>query len=762
MNIQQQTNKTSFIEWPGFRMALPVLVFAICSCVLPLYAQNVEEIIIEGNESVSDKMILESIHTKKGAPYDAKLLGQDISVIYELDKFDDVAVYTEEISEKGLRVIFKVEEKRKIGAIDFKGNDNIKSKKLLKKIDSKRGELFDDFTVSEDREKITEYYGKKGYAKCTVDRYVNEDPANNTVDITFHINEGNKVELKSLTISGVRQEKYKKVIKQLESKEGKNFREDVLAEDIGKLTTFYKNRGYLNVDVSKPVINYNEQGTESFVLIDISEGEKFFIGELSFSGNSAIESGDLHSGLKQVSGEIYSEEKVGNDIMRIQELYGNKGYIKMSVTPYYSYNKSEKRVNIDYELFEGPRVFIRNIYLDGNYVTRDYVIKREFKVREGDPFNLEKIRKTQAEIFRLGFFQDIKLEMLPADSPDKTDIVIIVEEQKTGMASIGAGYSSEDKLVGTLRVTQSNLMGRGQSLSAMWEFGKNKQNYRIDFTEPYFFNTPTPFSVSVYNTLRRRYLKDHGYDELRRGGSFSFGRHFSDYLSVSARYSLEEIKIDDVSLSIKDDLDESSDTTSSVTPSISYDTRDYPFNPRKGYILRASNQIAGGMFSGDRDFLKFESQATYFQPIIWRVTGVANAMWGSLTAYGDSPEVPIYEKFLVGGAESVRGYEYWGDIGPDEGGNYKLVTNFEIKFPIVMERGMTVLQGAFFYDIGSTWNRMSDISLTPGPGEDDLKRGMGFGIRFKTRAFPIRMDWGYGFDKPQPGFQWYFTLGDIF
>jgi outer membrane protein insertion porin family len=193
-----------------------------------------------------------------------------------------------------------------------------------------------------------------------------------------------------------------------------------------------------------------------------------------------------------------------------------------------------------------------------------------------------------------------------------------------------------------------------------------------------------------------------------------------------------------------------------------YDSRDYPFDPSTGIYLRGSNQFAGGIFGGTQDFLKFESKSTYFKPVWKRLVGVLNLETGIVAEYGDTEEVPVYERFDVGGAESVRGYESWGDIGAPEGGKYKMVINAELKFPIFSEKGQTILQGAFFYDVGSSWTDFENITLQSGTGRDNLRRGVGLGIRFKTRAFPIRLDWGYGIDKRPKEWSWYFTLGDIF
>ncbi len=726
-------------------------------------AGQIGEITIEGNNIVPAKEIEKKISLKKGDIYDPAKAGDDLSAIYDMEKFDDVSVFLHELSSDTVRVIYRVEEKPVVEKIEFKGNEKIKSKKLSKKIELKKGEFFDEFIMQDDVNKIEEFYIEDGYAECRVEAYKTIDQQSNSVVVTLYVNEGNRIKVKEINLVGVIKEKHKKVIKQIKTKAGKVFKNQ-LNEDLENIKTLYKNMGYMNIEVEDPLITYDPFYEFMYITIFISEGNKYLINNISFTGNEKITNDRLREVIGIKKGVLYSEEKLNYTMFSIQELYGLDGYIKMSVIPNYIYDDTNQKLNIEFDIFEGPKVYVRNIYIDGNYVTRDYVIEREFKVKEGEPFNLKKVRRTQGQIFKLGFFSDVQIEMLPTGAPDKTDLVFIVEEQKTGMASVGAGYSSVDKLVGTVKISQDNLFGRGQKISALWEFGTGetkKQNYRIDFTEPYLFNTPTPFGASIYNLIRRRYYKDYGYSELRRGGSLSLGRHFTDEFSSFLKYSLEQVKIYNINTAIKDELEESKDTTSSITPSLSYDKRDYPFDPSTGYLLKASNQIAGGIFGGDRDFIKFEFQGTYFQPVFWRIVGVLNVVTGAVSEYSDSDDVPIYERFNVGGAETIRGYDYW-EIGPPEGGKHKVVINAEIKFPIVSEKKQTILQGAFFYDIGSAWNNSKDITMKAGLGDDKLKRGYGFGIRFKTRVFPIRLDWGYGIDKRPKDSQWYFTLGDIF
>ncbi|MGM0441167.1 MAG: outer membrane protein assembly factor BamA [Elusimicrobiota bacterium] len=742
-----------------------LLLTVITVTFSPVFSANIiEKIEIRGNKNVPTEDIYSNLTIQEGDEYQQEKVSEDLTNLYGMKELEDVSILQETVSTGSIKIIYEVTERPLVNEIIFKGNEKLSTGDLKKKIEISKKDFFDNLVMEEDVQKLVSYYKSKGFADVEVEAYTTTKEAENKVAVTYFINEGKKIEIKELNFIGVIEGDYKKVSKEVDLDEGDIFKSDVLEEGLQKIEAYYKDNGYFNVNVHQPLITYSPERKFMHITIFIDENKKFYMSDINFIGNIQLTDEELSEIIEIEKGDIYSEKKLERSIQKIQQSYGEKGYIKAAVKPEFSFSRKENKISVDIEIREGPKVFVRNIYLEGNLKTRDYVIERELKIHEGEPFELSKVRKTQAEIYKLGFFKDIQIDMLPANSPDQTDIVFKMEEQKTGTASIGAGYSTQDSLVGNLQISQDNLMGRGQKLSAMWEFGSEKQDYRIRFSEPYLFNTRTPFSVSVYNTQTRKYysIDDNrqSYNERRRGGDLSFGRHFTDDFSSSLKYSLEQVENYDLD-GLEDIISDKAETVSSITPGLTYDTRDYPFNPRKGSYLSFTNQIAGGILGGSANFNKFESKTTYFQSIFWKFTGVINFNTGALSRYSNT-SVPDYERFYIGGAESVRGYEYWDDIGPPGGGKYKLVGNAEIKFPIISERGQTVLQGAIFYDIGGVWNSVEGINLTHGVGKDDIKRGIGAGIRFKTRAFPIRLDWGYGLDKKPREGQWYFTLGDIF
>ncbi|MGM0568560.1 MAG: outer membrane protein assembly factor BamA [Elusimicrobiota bacterium] len=741
---------------------LQKIIYSLLVCTTLLFFAGeafanpiVADILIEGNSIVDSEEIIDNLPFEPGDTFEQEEAVSAVEDLYAMEKFEDISVYAEDDESGNVIVIYSVKEKPYIEKIEFKGNENISSRRLRKEIEISEGDFLDDFAFRDQKEVLESYYRENGYAAVNVNEYKNVDE-DNRATLTFHIEEGNKIEVESLNIIGVLEGDYKKVRDLIDLKSSHPYREKELREGLEKIKEHYLNSGYLDVEVSEPFMNFDRQGKKAFITIFLSEGRQYKVGDVSFSGNEVIDDGKLLNRALLKSGDVYSEEKLEMSVALLQERYAEIGRVNTGVVPSHDYRKEDNKVDITYNIYEGPEVSVRNIHISGNHRTKDYVIRREITVEEGEPFDLQDIRRSQEKIFRLGFFKDVTLDMAPAEREDEMDIIFVVEEQQTGMASIGAGYSSQDGVMGTLQVSQENFMGRGQSISAMWEFGKRVQNYRVSFSEPYLFQTPTPFRASIFNTVRtRRFQTGDNYKERRRGGSLSLGRHFTDIFSANTKYALEEVKIYNVDTDIQDEVSEETRMTSSLTPGISLDTRDYPFDPRTGYYLRFSNQVAGGIFGGNVSFSKFESKKTYFQPLINNIVGVLNLELGSAYPYGQTEEIPVYERFYVGGSESVRGYEYY-----EIEGDHKAFANAEIKFPIVRERRQTILQGAVFFDLGGAWKDIDDFSFEFGEG--NLRRGFGAGIRFKTMAFPIRIDWGYGIDRDDPGGRWYFTMGEIF
>jgi len=542
----------------------------------------------------------------------------------------------------------------------------------------------------------------------------------------------------------------------MKTKRKKFFKQELLDEDLKMIEAYYKDRGFLKINMGTPIIALNEEKTEIFVTLFVYKGLKYTVGDIKFQGNYAITTEELERDLEVRREEIFNQAKFDRSLSNIQERYAEKGYILMRFNPEYFTSDERKVVNILISISENGIVYIDRILLEGNVVTRDYVIKREFLVKERDPFNVKKIRRTQEKLYNLGFFSDVGIEIGETDDPYRADLICKVTEQRTGLLSVGAGYSSQDGLVGTFQITQSNLFGRGQRLDLMLEFGNKKTNYQVGFTEPWLLGRHILFGVDVYDTDRDR---DY-YQETRTGGDIRIGPHLTDILSLYFTYAYERVRVYDALWQYKNE--EGTSNNSSFTTTLIRDTRDNIFDASRGSQNSISFQLSGSILGGETHFVKTFASSSWFFPTFWRLVLALQFRYGIVSSFSPSTAVPIYERFYVGGADSVRGYKYRGEIGPPEGGVMMFVSNVEYKFPIVMESGRTILQGAVFLDMGGSW-RKGDVNFTIGSRDNQLKVGIGAGIRFKTPIFPVRLDWGYGLNhiSREDKSQWYFTIGQL-
>ncbi|MDH5174290.1 MAG: outer membrane protein assembly factor BamA, partial [Elusimicrobiota bacterium] len=492
-----------------------LLIFSLIFLVSGyLFSRPVEikEIEITGNKNVETKKILKALGIKKGDEYSEEKVSEGLQDIYELGFFEDITIEVFEV-EGGVNVTYVVTEKPLIKRIEFKGNKEFSDGKLGREIESKKEEPFDNRKMQEDTEKIATLYKEKGYANVKVEPYTTEDEKSGMVIMTFFITEGKQIRIEKVSLIGVETFNPKKIEKKMETKRKKFFKQEVLDEDMKKIEAYYKDRGFLKVHLGTPMVIHDEEKAKTFVTLFVYEGLKYTVGDIQFQDNYVITQEDLEKDLELKRGEVFSQEKFERSLFNIQEHYAEKGYILMRSNPEYLTDDEKKVVNISVSISENGIVYLSRIHLGGNVVTKDYVIKREFLVQEGEPFNVKKIRRTQEKLYNLGFFSDVAIEIGETGDPRRADLICQVTEQRTGLLTMGAGYSSQDGLLGTFQITQSNFLGRGQRIDLMVEVGKKKTNYQVGFTEPWFLGRHVLFGVAIYDTDRDR---DY-YSETRTG-----------------------------------------------------------------------------------------------------------------------------------------------------------------------------------------------------------------------------------------------------
>lgn len=737
----------------------------------------------EGNRNIRERVILAQAKTRKGDVYDPDKLRKDVQSIYGLGDFEDVSLEVADVP-GGVLVTFKVVEKPLIKKIDFKGNKKLSSSKLRDALSLKENDPLDKFKLNLDVEKLLSTYKDEGFAAAQVEPFTTTD-ATNHVTITFFVTEGTQVLVDDIEIQGAHAFPVKKIKKIMKTRRKKVFKQDVLVKDVEEVIKFYKNHGYQNVKIVEPTQAFNADKTRLTLSMTIDEGPLFHFGATSFSGNAIFATTKLTPAIQYKPGDIFNQDKLDATVSKLQDIYGAQGYIRVQVKPDFNQDATKGIVDIQFHLTEGEVVYVDHIGIEGNTHTKDYVIRREIKLKEGDPFSSVLARKSVERLYNLGFLDNVDVDVQQPNSPSKADVIFTVTEGKPGMLSAGAGYSSVDGLIGTLQVQHINFLGRGQRVNFQWQFGARTNSFDLGWTEPWFMGKPMSFGVDIFRTNRLQQLGTitNAYWTLDRGASVTLAPRFSDIYTLSFGYSYSNqdrynVSPDSLTRSAVLSPECAADPNcnefhaiySNLTEQFIRDTRDNQFDPTRGN-RESLSVIEGGMIPANSvKFYKPILDASIHFPTFWKFVLSLHGQWSYVEPYGDSTLTDIQTQlFHIGGSDTVRGYQL-GAVGVsgvngNPGGQVMNVYNVEYKFPIAPdEHGKTLLQGVLFYDIGGDWDNFQQVTYRTGSGPFNLKQGVGFGIRFKTPVFPLRLDWGHALNQ-SPGeapSQFYFTVGSLF
>jgi outer membrane protein insertion porin family len=411
------------------------------------------------------------------------------------------------------------------------------------------------------------------------------------------------------------------------------------------------------------------------------------------------------------------------------------------VIPYPEFNTKKATVKINFKIKEGGKSYIEKIIISGNTKTKDKVILRELLFKEGDMFDGKKIKQSRQRLINLGFFEQVKFDILPGSDENKKILNIEVKEGKTGNLIFSIAYGNKPGLFGTIEFTKNNLFGEGYSTYVKSEFGKRLLNYEIGFTDPWFRNTPTSVGFDIWHTTE----EEEEYTNKRRGGAIRIGRPIGVYNHIYFKYKYDRTCMSNIKADAPESIQEWKEkwtegryvTTSSMAIRFVRNTKigdDVLFHPISGYQVELSNEFAGGFLGGDIDFYKPTFEGSLYIPCWWKFVLALHIKLGLVTNLAKHEEIPDYEKFRIGGPYSVRGYRD-RSIHPETGGGKSMfIGNVEYRFPI--GEG---LFGYLFADVGNSWEDASDITSF-----SDLKYGIGFGIKFKSPIGPIRLDYAWG------------------
>ncbi len=735
-----------------------------------LRRQKIVKLEVTGNKRVDIEAILAVMKSKEGEIFDPKVIREDIKGIFKMDYFEDIKVDVKE-TPLGVIIKFMVDEKPVVRIIRIVGNKAIKEENIKEVMALKANTILNVDLIKKSIDQIKTLYQKEGYFDAQVEYKINTLTPKE-VEVVFDIKEGAKAFIKKILFKGNKSFKDKKLKKLMKNKEkwlfsfitgsGKLKRED-LENDVNRIVAFYYNNGYIRARVGEPKIGRKDR--EIYITIPIEEGEQYHVNKVDVKGDLVESASKLLKPLKLKKKEVYSRQWLQEDIMKLSEIYADKGFAYAEVTPQVKTDDVMHLADVVYNIKRGIKVHIGRIEIEGNTKTRDKVIRREFWVSEGGSFSKTLLEDSLGNLRRLGYFEDVKVETEPGLSADEMNLKIRVKEQPTGAFSIGGGYSSIENFIVMADISQRNFLGRGQQLTLRGYIGGITKRYTFDFTEPYLFDTRLSTGFQAYKWD----IEYMDFTKISSGGEMRLSYPVGHYSRIFSTYRFERAKTTDFATDPETGepiasrlITELADgiSTSSLRLGFRRDTRNRYFYPTKGTILSSSIEFAGGPFQGDSAFTRYETSASIFIPLFWDTVGFIKSTIGYISRRGKGL-LPLFERYYLGGPNTLRGYDF-AAVGPrdpetDEliGGNKMLLFNLEFRFPIVQSIRLT---GMVFLDAGNAFDDDEGFSLT------DLRKSVGLGIRWFSPMGPVRIEWGYILERrpDEPSGNWEFGMGTFF
>lgn len=732
--------------------------------------EGVAQVLVRGNQRIESDAIQRVIKTRPGNVYLAKSLSQDLKAIYAMGYFDDIRVEAQN-SPAGKIITFHVTEKSTIKNIRLRGNRIFEDKEIMDALDIKTGSILNVFNIQNNIRRIESLYKEKNYHNVLI-TYNMVPLDNNQSDLEFIIEEGKKIRIKKITFIGARDYSEEDLKDEMKTSE-KGFwswitssgelNKEELDQDIVRLNAFYHNNGYAEARIGDPQIEY--RGEWIYIAIKIDEGPRFRIGKVDVSGDLEVPREELIKSVKIGQEEFYNREVVRNDVLLLSDIYADEGYAYSNITPRIDKSADRSALNITYVIDKDKKVIIEKIIISGNTKTRDKIIRRQLKVNEQDIYSGRELKRSVRNLQRLDYFEDVKVNTLKGTSDDRMILKFDVTEKPTGTFSFGGGYSSVENAFFMASVSERNVLGMGWTLQLKAEIGGTTNRYTLSFTDPWLFDIPLSAGFDVYNWER-----DYDtYDKDSKGGGVRFGYLIYDFTRIYLNYSydvadIQNIDEEDAPYSIIDLVEELDNNivTSSISTTLSYDSRDRLFNPTEGANHSLTVEYAG--LGGNVGFTKYIAELGQYFPLFWGTVGFLHAKAGYVDDI-EGKKLPDYEKFYLGGINSLRGFE-WRDIclkekdedgeEVDVGGYKFLQFNVEFLVPLLKKAGVV---GVLFYDTGNVYGKSDNFDF------GGLRQSAGFGIRWYSPMGPIRLENGYILDpegKESSSGRWEFTIGSAF
>jgi len=756
--------------------------------------------------NVSEQIVRANMALREGTELDEALIDRDIRSLYRTGLFEFIEAKRETLPGNVVNLVIEVTPKFRVLGITFTGNKAYKERRLMKEIKSVQNGALDERQVKDDTQKLYEYYQKNGYNQAQVTYSIDRNRSTGFGTVTFKIREGAKVRIAAINFIGNDHVKPRRLRKEMETSKwhmfswltgGGRLKDDEFDTDLDKLRDYYKEQGYLDVEIAEDKITFDYPKKDRLVItIRVNEGRRYHIGDITFSGNKIYPSRLLAYLPKERKGNVFVPSKLDKDVEALQDFYGRDGYLETRVRLVRKPNLQTGNIDIEYQITESEKFLVESINIEGNTKTKSIVILRELVLGPGDVFSsvLMKISKLRLENTR--FFEDpVNVTDESTNIPGRKNLKIAVEEARTGNLTFGAGYSSLESAVVFAEVTQSNFdlfnrrsffQGDGQKFRLRFQIGSQSSEVILGFEEPWLFERELGFGFQLYRTTSD--YNSSYYEEIRTGAEVHLRKRLFNWLEGQLSYTYEVVDIGNVSPSAPFQILAAAGktSTSKIGLSLTEDTRDKIINTTRGHYANLGLEVAGGPLSGDNNYYKLEFRGSKFFPLaefqdqVLAVIGRA----GVAESFGDSaklltrnintfdslgnaitvpisyvPDVPFYDRFFLGGPQTLRGYEF-RTVGPKDstgepiGGKTYGFVSLEYSFDIVKP-----VRAAIFYDGGFVNKDAYDFSPV------DYNDNFGFGLRLFVAGAPLSLDFGIpltGDRYNRKGSQFNFSFGTRF
>lgn len=783
--------------------------------------QRIAKVVLVGNRRISAEDIAGYLQNMRpGKTFTPEGLAKDVRELWESNYFEDIEVDLTR-REDGVLLRVLVRERPSIKALEFTGNEKVEKDDLTEAVSAelKAGAILSYAAIRRAVQKLRDKYAEDGYFLADVSFEV-VPLKENQVNVKFTIKEHDPVTIRRITFIGnlhvsdadLRESMLTGTSSLMDFGSGGSFRQDAFERDVLMINALYYDRGFLSVQVATPRIMLTPDRTGIEIAIAITEGPRYKIRNLRITekdaDNKEVEPLGGRRHLREMvrarPGDFFSRAELVKDLGSVQTLYRDAGYANVEAPPQTELDPDKEEVDIAVTIKRHQLVYFGRIEIRGNTKTRDKVIRREMEIAERQLFSETRLERSKKRITMLGYFERVDLTTEQGEDPEHLNVNVEIGEKPTGTFQVGAGFSSIENFIATAQVQQANIAGTGNSFSAMVQISGLKQMVDLRVIEPYLLDTRVSASVNFFDQLR---LYDQ-FSQTSVGGSVTLGYPLiNPELRAALTYTLEDDKISTTqtstifgtaaSVSIFQRLPLANlfndGLTSSIRPTLTYDTRDNQLFPASGVFLQGSAEVASSAIGSHNEFIRYGLVGRFYYPINASKSVVLKLNADAGLVMSPNPNgVPIFARYFIGGILDLRGFPL-RSVGPrlplksaldpnaaavpngaNIGGNMKYVQNLELEFPIIEA---VQVRGVIFTDLGNAWNLESPYCTTaPGTpsvmtspcfrGESifNVRTSWGFGLRWFSPLGPLRFEWGFPF-KPLPYEQatdFEFTIGNFF